>query len=118
MWGGRIRVAGRVSTGLIGLSGIRIYWIAYCTKDLRLFVFRWDANVFCSFVRYVEIAGFCLFWHLELFLVFVFAQEFWVGNEELVDMYEKGLGDAGYINFKLARTNNRGDGMIFGFLFG
>lgn len=27
-------------------------------------------------------------------------------------MYEKRLGDAGYINFKLARTNNRGDGMM------
>ncbi|KAF5188905.1 Calcium-binding endonuclease/exonuclease/phosphatase family, partial [Thalictrum thalictroides] len=36
-------------------------------------------------------------------------QEFWVGNEELVDIYENRLGDAGYINFKLARTNNRGD---------
>ncbi|KAH9724473.1 EF-hand domain-containing protein [Citrus sinensis] len=36
-------------------------------------------------------------------------QEFWVGNEELVDMYEKRLSDAGYVNFKLARTNNRGD---------
>lgn len=42
-----------------------------------------------------------------------FAQEFWVGNDELVDMYEKRLGDAGYINFKLARTNNRGDGIVF-----
>ncbi|OVA19934.1 Endonuclease/exonuclease/phosphatase [Macleaya cordata] len=39
-------------------------------------------------------------------------QEFWVGNEELVEMYEKRLGDAGYINFKLARTNNRGDGLL------
>lgn len=28
-------------------------------------------------------------------------------------MYEKRLGDAGYKNFKLARTNNRGDGRIF-----
>ena len=45
-------------------------------------------------------------------LACVFEQEFWVGNEELVDMYEKGLGDAGYMNLKLARTNNRGDGMI------
>ncbi|XP_057547300.1 uncharacterized calcium-binding protein At1g02270-like isoform X2 [Amaranthus tricolor] len=39
-------------------------------------------------------------------------QEFWVGNEELVSMYEKRLGDAGYINFQLARTNNRGDGLL------
>ncbi|KAK9204730.1 hypothetical protein WN943_014994 [Citrus x changshan-huyou] len=39
-------------------------------------------------------------------------QEFWVGNEELVDMYEKRLSDAGYVNFKLARTNNRGDGLL------
>lgn len=39
-------------------------------------------------------------------------QEFWVGNEELVNMYEKRLGDAGYNTFKLARTNNRGDGLL------
>ncbi|KAG9155760.1 hypothetical protein Leryth_004030 [Lithospermum erythrorhizon] len=39
-------------------------------------------------------------------------QEFWVGNEELVSIYNKRLGDAGYINFKLARTNNRGDGLL------
>ncbi|XP_039054264.1 uncharacterized protein LOC120196546 [Hibiscus syriacus] len=36
-------------------------------------------------------------------------KEFWVGNEELVQMYEQRLGDAGYNTFKLARTNNRGD---------
>ncbi|KAK8513153.1 hypothetical protein V6N13_032403 [Hibiscus sabdariffa] len=39
-------------------------------------------------------------------------QEFWVGNEELVNMYERRLGDAGYLNFKLGRTNNRGDGLL------
>ncbi|CAA0813078.1 Calcium-binding endonuclease/exonuclease/phosphatase family [Striga hermonthica] len=39
-------------------------------------------------------------------------QEFWVGNEELVNIYDKRLGDAGYVNFKLARTNNRGDGLL------
>ncbi|XP_015576087.1 uncharacterized calcium-binding protein At1g02270 isoform X2 [Ricinus communis] len=39
-------------------------------------------------------------------------QEFWSGNEELVNMYEKRLGDAGYINFQLPRTNNRGDGLL------
>lgn len=39
-------------------------------------------------------------------------QEFWIGNEDLVNLYEKRLGDAGYINFKLARTNNRGDGLL------
>ncbi|XP_058747836.1 uncharacterized calcium-binding protein At1g02270-like [Vicia villosa] len=39
-------------------------------------------------------------------------QEFWVGNEELVNLYEKRLGDAGYIHFKLGRTNNRGDGLL------
>ncbi|EPS59498.1 hypothetical protein M569_15307, partial [Genlisea aurea] len=39
-------------------------------------------------------------------------QEFWVGNEELVNIYDKRLGDGGYINFKLARTNNRGDGLL------
>lgn len=39
-------------------------------------------------------------------------QEFWVGNEELVKMYEKRLGEAGYRTYKLARTNNRGDGLL------
>ncbi|KAH7543702.1 hypothetical protein JRO89_XS15G0002900 [Xanthoceras sorbifolium] len=39
-------------------------------------------------------------------------QEFWVGNEELVNMYEKRLSDAGYLSFKLGRTNNRGDGLL------
>ncbi|KMZ76154.1 Calcium-binding endonuclease/exonuclease/phosphatase family [Zostera marina] len=39
-------------------------------------------------------------------------QEVWVGNEEFVEMYEKRLGEAGYISFKLARTNNRGDGLL------
>ncbi|KAL4187090.1 hypothetical protein AMTRI_Chr09g37410 [Amborella trichopoda] len=39
-------------------------------------------------------------------------QEFWVGNAELVEMYEKRLDEAGYANYKLARTNNRGDGLL------
>lgn len=39
-------------------------------------------------------------------------QEFWVQNEELVRMYEKRLGDAGYQTYKLPRTNNRGDGLL------
>ncbi|XP_043694590.1 uncharacterized calcium-binding protein At1g02270-like isoform X2 [Telopea speciosissima] len=39
-------------------------------------------------------------------------QEFWVGNEELVGMYEWRLSDAGYATYKLARTNNRGDGLL------
>lgn len=39
-------------------------------------------------------------------------QEFWVGNEEFVSMYEKPLQDAGYAIYKLARTNNRGDGTL------
>lgn len=47
--------------------------------------------------------------HNDVYLCVV--QEFWVGNEELVNIYDKRLGDAGYIHFKLARTNNRGDGM-------
>ncbi|KAH0906414.1 hypothetical protein HID58_038241, partial [Brassica napus] len=38
--------------------------------------------------------------------------EFWVGNEELVSLYEKRLGDAGYLCYKLGRTNNRGDGLL------
>ncbi|KAE8679569.1 brix domain-containing family protein [Hibiscus syriacus] len=39
-------------------------------------------------------------------------QEFWVGNEELAHMYEERLGSAGYDTFKLARSNNRGDGLL------
>ncbi|KAJ4807215.1 Calcium-binding endonuclease/exonuclease/phosphatase family [Rhynchospora pubera] len=39
-------------------------------------------------------------------------QEVWLGNEELVNLYEKRLGDANYDIFKLARTNNRGDGLL------
>ncbi|CAH1446604.1 unnamed protein product [Lactuca virosa] len=39
-------------------------------------------------------------------------QEFWVNNEELVNMYDTRLGDAGYTIFKLPRTNNRGDGLF------
>lgn len=39
-------------------------------------------------------------------------QEFWVGNEELVNLYETRLSDAGYLTFQLARTNNRGDGLL------
>ncbi|KAJ8898775.1 hypothetical protein K2173_005111 [Erythroxylum novogranatense] len=39
-------------------------------------------------------------------------QEFWVGNDELVHMYQSSLGDAGYITFQLARTNNRGDVLL------
>ncbi|XP_050155947.1 uncharacterized calcium-binding protein At1g02270-like isoform X2 [Malus sylvestris] len=39
-------------------------------------------------------------------------QEFWVGNEEFVNMYLDRLGEAGYTTFKLARTNNRGDGLL------
>ncbi|KAF3439769.1 hypothetical protein FNV43_RR18047 [Rhamnella rubrinervis] len=39
-------------------------------------------------------------------------QEFWIGNEEFVHMYLKRLSDAGYATFKLARTNNRGDGLL------
>lgn len=46
------------------------------------------------------------------FLIFLVVQEFWIGNEELVHLYEKRLGAAGYLSFKLGRTNNRGDGML------
>ncbi|KAK4837796.1 hypothetical protein QYF36_008496 [Acer negundo] len=40
-------------------------------------------------------------------------QEFWVGNEEIMHMYQERLGEAGYMTFKLARTNNRGDCLLF-----
>ncbi|KAL6842381.1 hypothetical protein ACP4OV_027808 [Aristida adscensionis] len=39
-------------------------------------------------------------------------QEVWLGNDELVSMYEKRLSQANYMLFKLARTNNRGDGLL------
>jgi hypothetical protein len=45
-------------------------------------------------------------------MVLVLSQEVWLGNDELVNMYEKRLGDANYTLFKLARTNNRGDGEL------
>ncbi|XP_059456722.1 uncharacterized calcium-binding protein At1g02270-like isoform X2 [Corylus avellana] len=44
--------------------------------------------------------------------VVICLQEFWVGNNELVHMYRERLGHAGYTIFKLARTNNRGDGLL------
>lgn len=47
----------------------------------------------------------------------MWVQEVWVGNDELVQMYDTRLGDAGYVNFKLARTNNRGDGNTFFWFF-
>ncbi|KAK1382925.1 EF-Hand 1, calcium-binding site protein [Heracleum sosnowskyi] len=49
---------------------------------------------------------------LEIKSSIICLQEFWVGNEELVQMYEKRLGEAGYKTYKLARTNNRGDGLL------
>lgn len=49
---------------------------------------------------------------LELKSSIICLQEFWVGNEELVRMYEKRLGDASYKTYILARTNSRGDGTI------
>ncbi|PSR95455.1 EF-Hand 1, calcium-binding site protein [Actinidia chinensis var. chinensis] len=49
---------------------------------------------------------------LDLSSSIICLQEFWVGNEELVRMYEKRLGDAGYQTYKLPRTNNRGDGLL------
>uniref|UniRef100_A0A7N0TA54 EF-hand domain-containing protein n=2 Tax=Kalanchoe fedtschenkoi TaxID=63787 RepID=A0A7N0TA54_KALFE len=39
-------------------------------------------------------------------------QELWVGNDEFGSMYLTQLKSAGYVNFKLARTNNRGDGLL------
>ncbi|KAF9597657.1 hypothetical protein IFM89_020537 [Coptis chinensis] len=49
---------------------------------------------------------------LQLRSSIICLQEFWVGNEELVGMYERRLNDAGYATYKLARTNNRGDGLL------
>ncbi|KAJ0100829.1 hypothetical protein Patl1_05546 [Pistacia atlantica] len=74
----RIRVAVKVTIGIIGWPGIKEYWTGCCVKDLQLFVFR-------SFG-----------WEMK----------------ELVNIYEKRLGEAGYLHFKLGRTNNRGDGLL------
>ncbi|KAI9110850.1 hypothetical protein K1719_018288 [Acacia pycnantha] len=51
-------------------------------------------------------------WLLQERSSIICLQEFWVGNPELVNLYEKRLGDAGYINFNLGRSNNRGDGLL------
>lgn len=39
-------------------------------------------------------------------------QEFWLGNKELVHLYEESLVRAGYDTFMLARTSDRGDGLL------
>ena len=52
-----------------------------------------------------------LFYSFYKFLCWFHGQEFWVGNDELVHMYQERLGYAGYTIFKLPRTNNRGDGI-------
>lgn len=39
-------------------------------------------------------------------------QEVWLQNREIVQMYEDALGAEGYSIFTLARTNNRGDGLL------
>eukprot|EP00250_Pteridium_aquilinum_P019200 c24340_g2_i1 orf=12-1574(+) len=39
-------------------------------------------------------------------------QELWLGNEELVRLYDESLRCAGYLTFKLARTSDRGDGLL------
>ncbi|KAI5083846.1 hypothetical protein GOP47_0000015 [Adiantum capillus-veneris] len=39
-------------------------------------------------------------------------QEFWLGNEELTQLYDDNLSQADYLTYKLARTNGRGDGLV------
>ncbi|MCO5561724.1 hypothetical protein L7F22_015347 [Adiantum nelumboides] len=39
-------------------------------------------------------------------------QEFWLKNEELARLFDHSLGCSGYSTYKLARTNNRGDGLL------
>ncbi|KAH9287907.1 hypothetical protein KI387_032024, partial [Taxus chinensis] len=39
-------------------------------------------------------------------------QEFWVGNEELVEMYERKLGNNGYEIYKFGRPMDCGDGLL------
>ncbi|KAF0926421.1 hypothetical protein E2562_024143 [Oryza meyeriana var. granulata] len=37
----------------------------------------------------------------------IYLQEVWLGNDELVDMYEKRLGDANYSLFKVSDHKNK-----------
>ncbi|MFS7950043.1 putative EF-hand domain, endonuclease/exonuclease/phosphatase, EF-hand domain pair [Helianthus anomalus] len=67
-------------------STVRAYWLSRNEKILYLLL-RQRSSIICL-------------------------QEFWVDNEELVDMYDTKLGDAGYVSYKLPRTNNRGDGLL------
>ncbi|KAI5067148.1 hypothetical protein GOP47_0017676 [Adiantum capillus-veneris] len=39
-------------------------------------------------------------------------QEFWLENEELVQLYDRRLRQSGYTMYKLARSNNKGDGLL------
>lgn len=39
-------------------------------------------------------------------------QEFWLGSEELTQLYDENLCQAEYLTYKLARTNSRGDGLL------
>ncbi|BBG98451.1 Calcium-binding endonuclease/exonuclease/phosphatase family [Prunus dulcis] len=82
----------KVITERIGWPGIKGYWIVCWRRDLPSFVF--------SMVLIISVFGARI------------GTGVLVGNEELVNIYEKRLGDAGYVNFQLARTNNRGDGLL------
>ncbi|KAK6936257.1 Endonuclease/exonuclease/phosphatase [Dillenia turbinata] len=99
-----------VSVGLNGLEGVtcttfNILAPIYkrldgktCESEFREFWLSRNESILDRLL-YLKSAVICL-------------QEFWVTNEELVRMYEKQLGDAGYLTYKLARTNNRGDGLL------
>ncbi|CAM8979917.1 unnamed protein product [Rhodiola kirilowii] len=103
-----------------------IYAIASSVKELSPFISCTTFNILAPIYKQVNKDDCCresdyrgfwltrnrkiLDWLLEERSSIICLQEFWVGNEELVRLYEKRLGDAGYLTFQLARTNNRGDG--------
>ncbi|KAF1893797.1 hypothetical protein Lal_00002328 [Lupinus albus] len=80
-------------------SDYRAYWLA---RNHR--ILDWLLHERSSII--------CLQNGIETNMYVGFVKEFWVGNEELVNLYEKRFGDAGYVSFKLERTNNRGDGLL------
>ena len=99
-------------------SDYRTYWLARNQRILDWLLYE-KSSIIClqvsfSFLFLFFFSQIPLFSFLPKFLLRGrWRQEFWVGNQELVNIYENRLGNAGYINFKLARTNNRGDGAFF-----
>ncbi|KAF2299555.1 hypothetical protein GH714_032537 [Hevea brasiliensis] len=99
-------------------SDCRAYWLARNNRILDSLLHE-RSSIICLqvFLGFINSNPLLSFNHYYFFIVVYsflaeMTKEFWLGNEELVNMYEKRLGDAGYVNFQLARTNNRGDGLL------